>query len=1064
MSRQTQTNTFNDGLNKDLNPLLTPNTVMTDCLNGTIVTYNGNEFALQNDMGNYKFNHGSLSDGFVPVGIKEHANILYIVSYNPINDEVEIGSFPSSKTIYKSEINNSSDSVELTLDGVWINYTDLAKQSQLTLLSPLEEDYKLNPGDMYILEKNAGSDYDQTLEKINKESLWQHTSTYIFTENNKLYNIDKFVEFSADRSSSTYLLEDFNHIKWDVPGWIAVKPMINVMDEFNCYVHKLDYNIEDGGFITGATINIQSVWPTNIYKNKIQQISDNLGYLVYGYDNENDIILNDDIFNHISECTNHIKSYNDIYSVIHSEIKIDTKCKHVKIIPVLWVNNNKNENPDSGDHYIVYDQFATIVSLEQKEWNKDDVSFGVDIFNYYVDKNELILSFDLNAPVGARISYQLKRYLDPEYFTGENVKDELKNVFESPQEIEDVVKSGQNIISIPFYKEGDGRNYNKITPTKYNYFDKEDYYQITFYIYTEYPKDINLNEIIGTDLCKDITKELYISEYINYYHGLYDNYDCDEFHLNKEAFIEAIEREMRFNDVQFNGKNDIIKIEDDIIPDDKVAIQNKLNGYYYENESVKKTNSTNPRDFDINPEIKYGKKYISKTPEIIKLKNQNDNIGRFWYDTEILNLTIKGIDENDNYIQINNDENGYSLDVLSELTINSVNYSITKTYPEDPLNYKSMYTVGGFIEEDADEAGWYKFNENALMWKDSGRSGYSCGTWKPKSYMKFKIVNDTITIKINDSTATYEYGVNGWIIPENDYSLLRKFTYNFDWVNNDKTDSGDPAKCRKNVSLKLKYPGYVVFYNNRDNNWSYYYGIDNTEYNEHFGMRNLIGGLFDENADNRYFYGIAVSGRPDDLDFFLILPTTIEFDDGYKYMMKSFLTYLYMMVFVKYCVKSETNTYYIPRYAINDNKIQKITLNKLEYYSQIKYCYSKLDGNKCENQIEISYDQEFNETFHNNMDWNWSKSVGDFFTKLNDDINTSADFDFNEINSNEMFVDKNYIGALRPILNNIALMLDYKGGYFKLKEIVKDYKLTMRSSDNNYGHVCHINNICYDEI
>ena len=63
-----------------------------------------------------------------------------------------------------------------------------------------------------------------------------------------------------------------------------------------------------------------------------------------------------------------------------------------------------------------------------------------------------------------------------------------------------------------------------------------------------------------------------------------------------------------------------------------------------------------------------------------------------------------------------------------------------------------------------------------------------------------------------------------------------------------------------------------------------------------------------------------------------------------------------------------------------------------------------------------------------------------------------------------MFVDKNYIGALRPILNNIALMLDYKGGYFKLKEIVKDYKLTMRSSDNNYGHVCHINNICYDEI
>jgi hypothetical protein len=99
VSRNALVNTFNDGMNKDLNPILTPNTVMTDCLNGTIVTYNGNEFALQNDLGNYKFKHGELSDGFVPIGMKEHANILYIISYNPIEDKVEIGSFPSMKNI-----------------------------------------------------------------------------------------------------------------------------------------------------------------------------------------------------------------------------------------------------------------------------------------------------------------------------------------------------------------------------------------------------------------------------------------------------------------------------------------------------------------------------------------------------------------------------------------------------------------------------------------------------------------------------------------------------------------------------------------------------------------------------------------------------------------------------------------------------------------------------------------------------------------------------------------------------------------------------------------------------
>jgi hypothetical protein len=30
----------------DLNPILTPNTALTNCLNGTIVTFNGNENVL----------------------------------------------------------------------------------------------------------------------------------------------------------------------------------------------------------------------------------------------------------------------------------------------------------------------------------------------------------------------------------------------------------------------------------------------------------------------------------------------------------------------------------------------------------------------------------------------------------------------------------------------------------------------------------------------------------------------------------------------------------------------------------------------------------------------------------------------------------------------------------------------------------------------------------------------------------------------------------------------------------------------------------------------------------
>ena len=98
--RQTQTNTFSDGLNMDLHPLTTPNTILTDCVNGTMITYNDNEFVLQNERGNNKIkigdnDHVKLSEGFIPVGMKEHNGILYIVSHNPQTKESEIGTFPS---------------------------------------------------------------------------------------------------------------------------------------------------------------------------------------------------------------------------------------------------------------------------------------------------------------------------------------------------------------------------------------------------------------------------------------------------------------------------------------------------------------------------------------------------------------------------------------------------------------------------------------------------------------------------------------------------------------------------------------------------------------------------------------------------------------------------------------------------------------------------------------------------------------------------------------------------------------------------------------------------------
>ena len=104
--KKSSVNTFTEGLVCDLDPINVPNNVLTDCLNGTIITYDDNEFSLQNDKGNYPLEYCKLKPDFIPIGIKEYNGILYIISLNPLTGEEQIGSYPSPKMIVKSNIDN----------------------------------------------------------------------------------------------------------------------------------------------------------------------------------------------------------------------------------------------------------------------------------------------------------------------------------------------------------------------------------------------------------------------------------------------------------------------------------------------------------------------------------------------------------------------------------------------------------------------------------------------------------------------------------------------------------------------------------------------------------------------------------------------------------------------------------------------------------------------------------------------------------------------------------------------------------------------------------------------
>ena len=95
-------NTFRNGMILDINDLDTSNDVMTNSLNATIASFNGNEGVLQNDYGNTKVgiiendsDYFGLTEGYSPLSSIEYGGIIYIVSFEKDSGNVEIGSIPS---------------------------------------------------------------------------------------------------------------------------------------------------------------------------------------------------------------------------------------------------------------------------------------------------------------------------------------------------------------------------------------------------------------------------------------------------------------------------------------------------------------------------------------------------------------------------------------------------------------------------------------------------------------------------------------------------------------------------------------------------------------------------------------------------------------------------------------------------------------------------------------------------------------------------------------------------------------------------------------------------------
>lgn len=206
--RKETSNQFTEGLVSDLNPIATPNTILTDNLNGTIITYNGNEYSLQNDRGNYELKYCRLNKNYIPVGIKEYGDILYIVSYNPLDKHVEIGSYPSPLMITTPDENESNNIIKSIIDENIIdknlsegNYTELMKTADNIIFNG--ENFKMNPGDEYCL---------QLLERTKKYK-YETIDYFILDDEARVHDATNKVKIDEEEGDP-----DYTHVPWIIPG------------------------------------------------------------------------------------------------------------------------------------------------------------------------------------------------------------------------------------------------------------------------------------------------------------------------------------------------------------------------------------------------------------------------------------------------------------------------------------------------------------------------------------------------------------------------------------------------------------------------------------------------------------------------------------------------------------------------------------------------------------------------------------------------------------------------------------------------------------------------------
>ena len=387
-------NNFNKGLQMDTHPMVQGNDTLTDALNATFITMNGNEIVLQNDMGNRRVNNAFLPSGYEPVGMKEYGGVIYIAAYNPITNKSQIGSFPSPQRkmdgLVQDDLKGQFDIINFTFNkdyifnkenGTLLNsnieqYNDLNNIWVLksdSFLIPLTNDTSLRAGDKYSIysesfsyEKESNNEelFDAKRDITNYYNTPNHIETFgkkalspknkrftlsvgILNSQNQFVDITKTLKRVKSKDSETYY-ENYDESVSDV------------------------YKFNDGYFIAPSKPNTENIETQN--DQLLILTRQKLALNTYSYKLTGPMYLKFSL-NHIVEF-----DYN-IYGILNKDSNTAT----------LWIEGYITYNCPDG--YVISRDKKTSSNLTRG--NQDYVTFAEIPGHYISEKHSLINGFDL---------------------------------------------------------------------------------------------------------------------------------------------------------------------------------------------------------------------------------------------------------------------------------------------------------------------------------------------------------------------------------------------------------------------------------------------------------------------------------------------------------------------------------------------------------------------------------------------------------------------------------------------------------------------------------------------